>query len=101
MTDWDEAEAYVRSLIADTKDTTIHGPTIADCVRRFLDSHKENIGHRALAHHRLTLTRLEDFAKSRNKLFMRDLTVVSGVNYFFGLTTTISPAQRQLLLLAP
>jgi integrase/recombinase XerD len=75
MTDWDEAEAYVRSLIADTKDTTIHGPTIADCVRRFLDSHKENIGHRALAHHRLTLTRLEDFAKSRNKLFMRDLTV--------------------------
>ena len=28
-------------------------------------------------------------------------TYVSGVNYFFGLTTTISPAQRQLLLLAP
>jgi hypothetical protein len=27
--------------------------------------------------------------------------LVSGVNYFFGLTTTISPAQRQLLLLAP
>jgi len=26
---------------------------------------------------------------------------LSGVNYFFGLTTTISPAQRQLLLLAP
>jgi hypothetical protein len=29
------------------------------------------------------------------------VALLSGVNYFFGLTTTISPAQRQLLLLAP
>jgi hypothetical protein len=28
----------------------------------------------------------------------RPITAVSGVNYFFGLTTTISPYQRQLLV---
>lgn len=75
MTDWTEAEAYVRSLIADTKDAAVHGPTLADCINRFLDSHKENIGHRAFGHYKLTLTRLEAFARSHNKLFMSDLTV--------------------------
>ena len=75
MTDWAEAEAYVRSLVADSKDTTVHGPTIADCIRRFLDAHRETVEHRTVGHYKLTLERLEEFAKSRNRFFMSELTV--------------------------
>jgi integrase len=75
MTDWKAAEAQVASLIAGSKDTTVHGPTIADCIRRFLEAHKDNVKRIAYGQHRLTLSRLEAYTKSRNKTFMSDLTV--------------------------
>ena len=75
LSDWTEAEAYVRSLIAEAKDTAVHGPTLSDCIRRHLDAHSKHIGRRAFDHHRLTLSRLEAFAKSRNKYFMSELGV--------------------------
>lgn len=75
LTDWKAAEAHVRSLLARAKDTAVHGETIADCIQHFLDSHTENVGDRTLAQHRLTLGRLEKFAHSRNKFFMRELDV--------------------------
>lgn len=73
--DWAVAEAKLRARQAAAVDVAVHGPTITDSVRRHLDSHANNIGHRALGHHRLTLRRLEEFARSRNALFMSDLTV--------------------------
>jgi len=75
LRDWKAAEAYLRSLVAESKNTTVHGPTIADCVRRFLDSHSEAVSTKTLAQHRLTLGRLEAFAKTHNKSFMRELDV--------------------------
>lgn len=75
LTDWKAAEAYVQSLVAGAKNTAVHGPTLADCIHRFLDGHKENVKEIALGQHRLTLGRLEAYTKSRNKVFMSDLTV--------------------------
>jgi hypothetical protein len=62
LRDWKAAEAKLRSLNAESKDTAAHGPTIADCIKRFLDAHAENIGDKAHKQHRLTLNRLQDFA---------------------------------------
>jgi integrase/recombinase XerD len=75
MTDWRAAQAYVTSLSAGAKDTAVHGPTLADCIRRHLEAHAENIAPATLGHHRLLLGKLEVYAKSRNKTFMSDLTV--------------------------
>ncbi len=75
LTDWKAAEAYVKSLVAKSKDVVVHGETIADCVKKFLDAHQENVSERVLGQHRLVLSRLEAFAKTRNKFFMRELPV--------------------------
>ncbi len=73
--DWGAAEARVRTINAGAADVVAHGPTISDCVGRHLKTHSENIGHRALEHHRLTLTRFEEFCRGRNKVFMSELSV--------------------------
>jgi integrase/recombinase XerD len=73
--DWGVAEARARAIQANAADVVAHGPTIRDCVQRHLATHTENIGPRALEHHRLTLTRFEEFAHNRNKIFMSDLSV--------------------------
>jgi Phage integrase SAM-like domain len=75
FTAWDEAEAYVRSLQSAVADEVVHGPTIADCIRRFLEAHRENVQRIAYGQHKLTLGRLEAYAKSRNALYMSDLNV--------------------------
>jgi hypothetical protein len=49
MTDWKAAQAHLASLLAKSTDTTVHGPTLADCVQRHLDTHAENISPRTLA----------------------------------------------------
>jgi|HubBroStandDraft_6_1064221.scaffolds.fasta_scaffold76898_2 integrase/recombinase XerD len=73
--DWGVAEARVRAITAEAADAVVHGPTIADCVCRHLVAHADTVSPAVLGHHRLALTRLEDFARSKNKLFMKDLTV--------------------------
>jgi integrase/recombinase XerD len=75
LKDWKAAEAYMRSLHAEAKDTAVHGPTIADCITRFLDAHKENVGSRALGQYTLTLGRLQTFASSKGKYHMHELNV--------------------------
>jgi integrase/recombinase XerD len=75
LTDWKAAEAHLASLVSGAKDTAIHGPTLSDCIQRHLDAHATNIGERAFDYHRLTLARLLEFAKSRNKVFIRELNV--------------------------
>jgi integrase/recombinase XerD len=73
--DWGAAEATLRSFQATAIDTAVHGPTIADCVRRYLDAHAANVTDVVLGQYKHLLGRLEAFARSRNKLFMSDLTV--------------------------
>ena len=47
LRDWKAAEAYLLSVTVKSKDTTVHGETLTDCVKKFLDGHEENIGKRA------------------------------------------------------
>jgi integrase/recombinase XerD len=75
LTDWKAAEAYVKSLVAKSKDVVVHGETLGACVEKFLDAHRENVTDKVLGQHKLVLSRLEAFAKTRNKLFIRELTV--------------------------
>ena len=44
-------------------------------MRAHLLAHADEVSPAVLGHHRLALTRLEEFARGRNKLFMSDLTV--------------------------
>jgi integrase/recombinase XerD len=73
--DWTAAEAKLRTIQTEAIDTAAHGPSIHDCVRRHLDAHADNVTPAVHSHHLLTLTRFEEFARGRNKLFMRDLDV--------------------------
>lgn len=75
LSDWKAAEAYLRSLVAENKDSASHGFTLSDCIRRFLDAHATQVGEKALGQHRLTLSRLETFAHSRNRFFIQELDV--------------------------
>ncbi|HEY1753950.1 MAG TPA: hypothetical protein VGG72_01040 [Bryobacteraceae bacterium] len=36
--DWPAAEAKLRALTATAKDQTVHGPSLADCIERYLDA---------------------------------------------------------------
>ena len=73
--DWAVAEAKLRAITSAAADEAVHGPTLADCIRRHLDAHADTVSPAVLGHHRLALGRLEDFARSRNKTFMQDLDV--------------------------
>jgi integrase/recombinase XerD len=73
--DWGVAEARLRAIVADAADAAVHGPTISDCVRRHLATHGDVVGSRAFEHHRLTLARFEDFARTRNTYHMSELSV--------------------------
>lgn len=72
--DWPAAEAKLRSLNATAKDQTVHGPTLADCIERYLDA-RDDVKPRTLAQYKLLLGRLKDFAHGKNKFFIRELTV--------------------------
>jgi site-specific recombinase XerD len=75
LRDWVAAEALKRSREAGAKDTKVHGPRLADCVQTFLDAHTEHVGVRALGQYKVVLDRLQEFAHSRNKHFIRELDV--------------------------
>src|SRR5580700_5046654 len=75
LRDWVAAEALKRSREAGAKDTTVHGPTLANCVKDFLDAHAEHVGTRTLGQYRLVLDKLQTFAHSRNKHFIQELNV--------------------------
>jgi integrase len=72
--DWAVAEAKLRANLASEVDTAVHGPTLTDCVQRYLDAHAANVTDAVLNQYKHLLGRLVEFAHSRNKLYMRDLT---------------------------
>jgi integrase len=73
--DWAVAEAKLRANTTAEVDTAIHGPTLTDCIGRYLDAHAPNVTDVVLNQYRHLLGRLVEFAHTRNKLFMSDLTV--------------------------
>ena len=60
---------------AENKDTAVHGPTLENCIERYLDSKQSEWGPKAALHTRLLLKRLKVYAHQHNKLFIRELTV--------------------------
>lgn len=72
--DWPAAEAKLRSLNAGSKDQTVHGPKLEDCITRYLDA-RDDVKPKTLAQYKLLLGRLKDFAHGKNKFFMRELGV--------------------------
>ena len=44
LRDWKAAESLLRSLKVENKDTAVHGPTLQNCVERYLDSRKSEWG---------------------------------------------------------
>lgn len=72
LRDWKAAEALLRSHQAESLDAALHGPTLSDCIRRYLDSRTDLKG-KALSHYQLVLGRLQHFCQSRNRSFIRQL----------------------------
>jgi hypothetical protein len=54
--DWPAAEAKLRSLSAASKDQTVHGPRLEDCIKRYLDA-RDDVKPKTLAQYELLLGR--------------------------------------------
>jgi integrase/recombinase XerD len=72
--DWHAAEAKLRSLNAEAKDETVHGPKLDECITRYLDA-RDDVKPKTAAQYKLLLGRLKDFAHGKNKFFIRELNV--------------------------
>ncbi len=72
--DWPAAEAKLRSLNAESKDETVHGLKLDDCITRYLDA-RDDVKPKTLAQYKLLLGRMKDFAHGKNKFFVRELSV--------------------------
>ena len=73
--EWKMAEAYMLSLDAESKDTAVHGPTLANCIERYLDSRKAEMGRKSHNQYRLVLDWLKNFAHQRGCLHIEQLTI--------------------------
>ena len=74
LRDWPAAEAKLRALGAASKDETVHGPKLEECITRYLDA-RDDVKPKTLAQYKLLLGRLKEFASGKNKFFMRELNV--------------------------
>ena len=63
------------SLIAQIKDETVHGPTVAECAEKYLASRRHELGEKTVGQHRLLLGRLATFCEDRDAPYMHNLTV--------------------------
>jgi len=75
LRDWKAAQAWLRTVEAQNKDTAVYGPTLENCIERYLDSRKNELGPKAATHTRLLLNRLKAYAHQHNKHFIQELTV--------------------------
>ena len=75
LSDLKQAEAVRASLIAQIKDETVHGPTIAECAEKYLAARRHELGEKTIGQHRLLLDRLTKFCEARHAPYMRNLTV--------------------------
>jgi hypothetical protein len=73
FSDLKHAEAVRASLIAQAKNETTHGPTIAECAERYVASSRHELGAKAISQHRLLLDCLTRFCEARHAPYMRNL----------------------------
>lgn len=71
--DWAAAEAKFRAAVTDGKDAEVHGPTIKECVQRYIDSRKGEINKRTHGQYRLTLTNFQEYANKHGKHHARQI----------------------------
>jgi integrase/recombinase XerD len=69
------AEAQRLALIANGKDENVHGPTLDDCIERYLASRTHELHEKTLEHHQLLLSRLKGYASTRGVFHIQALTV--------------------------
>ncbi len=69
------AEAIRKSLLSNGQDPVVHGPGIADCIERFIDSRRHELGDKTTGAYELLLGRLKDYCARRGVTHMKKLTV--------------------------
>jgi integrase len=73
--DWDVAVAKMRSLDADSKDAVVHGPTIKDCIERYMAARVSEVKESTAQCDGYVLGVLLKYANQHNVFFIRLLTV--------------------------
>jgi integrase/recombinase XerD len=73
--DLNTAEAILAALISTDKKKQAEGPMIADCVQKFLASHKHDLGEKTYGQYKLHLGRLKEYCERRGVYSMRALNV--------------------------
>ncbi len=70
-----KSNAVAREEAAKKKSDLVNGPTVRECVERYLDSRRHELGAKTMGQHRLLLNRLVDFCQANQIQFARDLNV--------------------------
>lgn len=71
-----KAEAVRDAILREeTRSDPIHGLTIAQCVKKYLASRKDELSEKTFGHHQLVLDRLSTYCHAQNAAYMSDLNV--------------------------
>jgi integrase/recombinase XerD len=73
--DFAVADAMRTSLLKKGQDQIVHGPTIEDCVERFLTARQHELGDKTAGSYRLLLGRLDAYCATRGVHHTQNLTV--------------------------
>ncbi len=73
--DWRTAEGILRALIEESEPKAPTGPTIAECIQKYLASHRHELSDKTYGQYRLQLNRLERYCAQNGVAQMADLTV--------------------------
>jgi len=69
------AEAILGTLVVTDKKRQAEGPTIEECVQKYLASHKHELSEKTYAQYELNLGRLQDYCERRGAYSMREISV--------------------------
>ncbi len=75
FTDLADAEAMRDALIAQSKNETVHGLKIGECIEKYLASRKHELGEKTYGQTKLLLGRLKDYCEKQGVYFTREITV--------------------------
>lgn len=75
LTDWKAAEALRASWVAESQDQLVHGPRLAECAEKYLQSRVPELGDKASGQHKLLLARLQAYCQQHGVYFIREMTV--------------------------
>jgi integrase len=75
FTDLKQAEALRASLMAKTGSDANAGPSIAECIEKYLASREQDLDPRTLSQHRLALGRLRRYLEAEGVRYIREMTV--------------------------